>query len=72
MVGGGVLACANHAAAFADAVAGHAPYPITPTEMLADIAALEAIGRSASTGTLVDVAPVDVGKLTTGAERQPG
>jgi predicted dehydrogenase len=44
--------------AFADAVAGRGAYPITPREMLADIAALEAIGKSATTGALIDVAPV--------------
>jgi predicted dehydrogenase len=45
--------------AFADAIAGRATYPITPREMLAGIAALEAIGKSATGGALVDVAPVD-------------
>ena len=45
--------------AFADAVAGRAPYPITPTEMLANIAALEAIGKSATTDRIVAVEPVE-------------
>ncbi len=42
--------------AFADAVAGSAPYPITPAEMVNTIAAFEAIIRSMDTG-----APVSVG-----------
>lgn len=44
--------------AFADAVRGGASYPISPMEMLADIAALEAIGKSSSSGKLVEVQPV--------------
>jgi predicted dehydrogenase len=45
--------------AFADAVAGRATYPISLTEMLADIAALQAIGESAAKGEIVQVEPVD-------------
>jgi len=45
--------------AFADAVTGRAPYPISPADMLADIAALEAIGKSAASETIVQVEPVD-------------
>lgn len=44
--------------AFADAVAGRTAYPISHTEMLADIAALEAIGKSASSRTLTEVEAV--------------
>jgi predicted dehydrogenase len=35
--------------AFADAVAGHDPYPITPAEMVNTIAAFEAIIQSMQT-----------------------
>lgn len=45
--------------AFADAVAGREPYLIPPAEMLADIAALEAIGKSAANEQIVEVPPVD-------------
>jgi predicted dehydrogenase len=45
--------------AFADAVTGRATYPISPVEMLADIAALEAIGKSAVSEKIVQVEPVD-------------
>jgi predicted dehydrogenase len=41
--------------AFADAVAGRAPYPITPAEMVNTIAAFEAIIRSMDTGQPVAV-----------------
>lgn len=41
--------------AFADAAAGHAPYPVTHEEMIANIAALEAIGKSGDTGQIVKV-----------------
>lgn len=43
--------------AFADAVAGRAPYPITTTEMVDTIAAFEAIIRSMETGQPVTVGP---------------
>ena len=46
-------------AAFADAVAGHAPYPITAAEMVDTIGAFEAIARSIATGE-----PVSVAELT--------
>jgi predicted dehydrogenase len=39
--------------AFADAAAGRAPYPVTFAEMVANIAAFEAIGKSAESGTIV-------------------
>ena len=42
--------------AFADAVAGRAPYPITPNEMVDTIGALEAVNRSIETGSRVRVA----------------
>lgn len=42
--------------AFATAIRGGAPYPVTPREMLANVAALEAIMRSAAGGTLETVA----------------
>lgn len=45
--------------AFADACAGRAAYPISPAEMLAGIAALEATGRSAASGTIAAVAGID-------------
>ena len=41
--------------AFADAVAGRATYPIPPEEMVANIAALEAIAKSAACGEVVQV-----------------
>jgi len=41
--------------AFADAAAGRAPYPVTHEEMIANIAALEAIGKSGDTGQIVTV-----------------
>jgi predicted dehydrogenase len=41
--------------AFADAVEGRATYPIPPQEMIADIAALQAISKSASSGEVVQV-----------------
>jgi predicted dehydrogenase len=40
---------------FADAVAGRAPYPIQPQEMVAVVAAFEAIIRSMETGKPVAV-----------------
>lgn len=42
--------------AFADAVAGRAPYPITPAEMVNTIAAFEAVIRSMETGRPVSIA----------------
>jgi predicted dehydrogenase len=39
--------------AFADAAAGRAPYPVTTAEMVANIAAFEAIGKSAESGAIV-------------------
>ena len=42
--------------AFARAVRGTAPYPITPDELLANTAVMEAIFRSARTGTVEAVA----------------
>jgi predicted dehydrogenase len=41
--------------AFADAVSGHAPYPITPAEMVDTIGAFEAITRSLATKAPVSV-----------------
>jgi predicted dehydrogenase len=42
--------------AFADAVAGHAPYPISPREIVDVVAAFEAIVKSAgSHGQVQDV-----------------
>ncbi len=41
--------------AFADAAAGHAPYPVSYQEMIANISAFEAIGKSAESGALVKV-----------------
>jgi predicted dehydrogenase len=41
--------------AFADAVAGRAPYPIPVEQMLQDVAGLEAIIESVRTGTTVEV-----------------
>jgi predicted dehydrogenase len=43
--------------AFADAVAGRAPYPITPEEMVNTIAAFEAIIRSIERGGSVTLSP---------------
>jgi len=45
-----------NAEAFADAVAGRAPYPVTYQEMIATIAAFEAISKSAESGQIVSVA----------------
>lgn len=42
--------------AFADAAGGRAPYPVSQREMIANIAALEAIFRSAESGQPVSVA----------------
>ena len=42
--------------AWADAAAGGAPYPVTPEEMIATAAALEAIVKSAASGTVAAVA----------------
>jgi predicted dehydrogenase len=42
--------------AFADAVAGRRPYPITPAEMVDTIGALEAVNRSIETGSRIRVA----------------
>ena len=39
----------------ADAVAGHAPYPIKPQEMVDVVAAFEAIIRSMDTGAPVSI-----------------
>jgi predicted dehydrogenase len=44
--------------AFAAAASGGPAYPITPSEMLATVAALEAVVRSASTGKVENVAGV--------------
>jgi predicted dehydrogenase len=41
--------------AFADAVAGRKPYPITPAEMVNTIAAFEAIIQSMETGNPVSI-----------------
>lgn len=41
--------------AFADAAAGRAPYPVPQSEMIADIAALEAAVRSAAGGSVEPV-----------------
>lgn len=43
--------------AFADAVEGRAPYPMPQSEMVATIAALEAVVRSSVTGAIASVAP---------------
>jgi predicted dehydrogenase len=45
----------DHMEAFARAVEGSAPYPITPEEMIANAAVMEAIFESARTGALVPV-----------------
>jgi predicted dehydrogenase len=53
--------------AFADAAAGRAPYPITTQDMIDNIAAFEAIGRSAESGQVVQVvgvAPLPVAKAS--------
>jgi predicted dehydrogenase len=42
--------------AFADAVAGRRPYPITPAEIVDTIGALEAVNRSIETGSRIRVA----------------
>jgi predicted dehydrogenase len=41
--------------AFADAAEGRVPYPVPQSQMIANISALEAIFKSASTGTIVNV-----------------
>jgi predicted dehydrogenase len=41
--------------AFADAAAGRTPYPVTHAEMVANIAAFEAIAKSAESGAIVSV-----------------
>jgi predicted dehydrogenase len=41
--------------AFADAAAGRAPYPVPPEQMLDNIAALEAVFRSAKSGNIENV-----------------
>ncbi|MGA2991711.1 MAG: Gfo/Idh/MocA family oxidoreductase [Candidatus Korobacteraceae bacterium] len=41
--------------AFADAAAGRAPYPVSHEEMVANISAFEAIGKSAESGSVVKV-----------------
>ncbi len=41
--------------AFADAACGRAPYPVTHAEMVANISAFEAIGKSADSGEIVAV-----------------
>jgi predicted dehydrogenase len=41
--------------AFADAAAGRAPYPVSHEEMIANISAFEAIGKSAESGAIVKV-----------------
>ena len=41
--------------AFADAAEGRAPYPVTHAEMVANIAAFEAIAKSADSGAIVTV-----------------
>ena len=45
--------------AFAEAVAGGAPYPVTHQEMIATVAALEAIGKSSESGEIVMVEGAD-------------
>ncbi|HEY1475505.1 MAG TPA: Gfo/Idh/MocA family oxidoreductase [Pseudolabrys sp.] len=45
--------------AFADAVAGRAPYPVTTQDMIDNIAAFEAIGKSAESGQIVPVVGVE-------------
>lgn len=46
--------------AFADAAAGRAPYPVPQAQMIANITALEAVFRSAASGTLVDLEGQDI------------
>ena len=41
--------------AFADAAEGRAPYPVPQSQMIANISALEAIFKSAATGSIVNV-----------------
>jgi predicted dehydrogenase len=41
--------------AFADAAEGRTPYPVPQSQMIANISALEAIFKSASSGTIVNV-----------------
>jgi predicted dehydrogenase len=41
--------------AFADAAEGRAPYPVPQEQMIANISALEAIFKSASTNAIVNV-----------------
>jgi predicted dehydrogenase len=41
--------------AFADAAEGRAPYPVPQSQMIANISALEAIFKSAASGTIVNV-----------------
>ncbi len=41
--------------AFADAAEGRAPYPVPQSQMIANISALEAIFKSAASGTIVEV-----------------
>ena len=43
--------------AFCDAIEGRAPYPIDAGQMLATVAAFEAVVRACETGTTVDVEP---------------
>lgn len=57
--------------AFADAAAGGTTYPISSTEMLADIAALEAIGKSAVSENIVDVEPVEEPPIVKAAKAAP-
>ena len=41
--------------AFADAAAGRAPYPVPHDQMIANVSALEAVFRSAASGTVQTV-----------------
>jgi len=41
--------------AFADAATGRAPYPVPQEQMLANIAALEAVFKSAQSGQIEEV-----------------
>ena len=41
--------------AFADAIDGRAPFPVTPAQMLATVAAFEATVRALETGLAVEV-----------------
>jgi predicted dehydrogenase len=41
--------------AFADAVAGHAPYPISPREMIDVVAAFDGIVKSVAAGRAIDL-----------------